>query len=297
MNRDATITHFSFDARDGYPLAGTLFTPSRPPLAAVLISSATAVPQRYYAAYARFLAAQGFVVMTYDYRGIAGSRWPAIEQPMALRMRDWGRFDMSAALDVLEERAPGLPVLSVGHSVGGQLLGFAPNRHRVRAALGVAAQSGYWGHWDGVARLRMLFNWYLAIPLTATLFGKLPAWVSGWELPGGIARQWAFWGRHPHYFSDRNGRPLHEGFAAYDGPMRLIAIGDDHDFAPRRAVEALGRIYRRAQVEVQILQPADYGRTRIGHFGFFREDMPKAAWLETAHWLRAQVQMPVPMAA
>ena len=291
------IAHLNFAARDGYPLSATLFTPACAPRAAVLISSATAASQRYYAAYARFLATQGFVVMTYDYRGIGGSRWPALEQPMRLRMRDWGRFDMAAAIDFLDERYRGLPLLAVGHSVGGQLLGFAPNRHRISAALGIAAQSGYWGHWEGLRKLRMALTWHLAIPLTVAALGRLPAWMTGWELPGGIAREWAHWGRHPQYFSDARGRPLHEGFAAYTGALRLISISDDQDYAPRRAVEALAKIYRNAQIEMQRIAPADYGRERIGHFGFFRDDMPKAAWLDTAQWLRIQLPAAVPMAA
>lgn len=299
MTNTISTIHLSIDARDGYPLAATLFEPARAPLAAVLINSATAVPQRHYAAYARFLAAQGFVVLTYDYRGVAGSRWPAMERPMATRMRDWGELDLAGALDHLADRYPQLPLLAVGHSVGGQLLGFAPNRHRFSAALNVASQVAYWRFWDGAARTRIALLWHAAIPLTVAALGKLPAWMTGWELPGGVAREWARWGRHADFFVDERGRALHEGFSAWTAPMRLIAISDDHDYAPPRAVAALASLYRHAPVDVQTLTPAAAGRRQIGHFGFFRDDMSRAVWLDTVHWLRAQLQTPaaLPLAA
>ena len=62
--------HLTLEAGDGHPLAATLYEPARP-LAAVQINSATGVPRRYYAAYARVHAAQGFAVLGYDYRGLA----------------------------------------------------------------------------------------------------------------------------------------------------------------------------------------------------------------------------------
>ena len=68
-------------ALDGFGLAATLYEPE--PGAgrkdsAVLINSATAVRRRYYDAYARFLAGQGFTVVTYEGRSFSGvptTRW------------------------------------------------------------------------------------------------------------------------------------------------------------------------------------------------------------------------------
>ena len=61
-------------ARDGYPLAATVFTPEAPARRVVLINSATAVPRRIYRGFASYLAERGLAALAYDYRGVAGSR-------------------------------------------------------------------------------------------------------------------------------------------------------------------------------------------------------------------------------
>ena len=63
-----------FSAADGYALHGTLWSPDAPPRALVLIHPATAVPERLYAGFARFLTERGFAALTYNYRGIGASR-------------------------------------------------------------------------------------------------------------------------------------------------------------------------------------------------------------------------------
>lgn len=279
-------TYLNFPAADGYPLAGTLFEPKQPAVAAVLISAATGAPQRYYADYARYLARQGFIAMTYDYRGIAGSRWPAVRRGRKLRMRHWGERDMAGALQQLSQRYPGLPILALGHSVGGQLLGLAPNNHRVTAQLSIAAQSGYWGHWPLRQRLLAAACWNLVVPGAVALFGRLPEWVIGCELPAGIALEWARWGRNPHFISDDRGAPIREHFERYRGRMRFYAVADDSVWGPARAVEALAGFYRHADTELRLMRPQDHGIGSIGHFGFFRSSMPASLWRETAQWLR-----------
>src|SRR5579883_2471388 len=63
-------------ATDGQRLAASVFQPTRPRAGApaVVVNSATGVRRDYYAPFARFLAERGYTVVTYDYRGIGGSR-------------------------------------------------------------------------------------------------------------------------------------------------------------------------------------------------------------------------------
>src|SRR5437588_12786038 len=89
-------------ALDGFELAATLYEPGTGAGGTggttVLISSATAVKRGYYDAYARHLAGEGFTVVTYDYRGIGGSR-PARLAGFRARLRDWGQLDLAGVLD------------------------------------------------------------------------------------------------------------------------------------------------------------------------------------------------------
>lgn len=287
--------HITLEAGDGHPLAATLYEPARP-LAAVQINSATGVPRRYYAAYARFLAAQGFAVLGYDYRGIGDSRWHAAA-PERVTMRHWGEIDYTSALQWLHDRFPRLPLLTVGHSVGGQLLGLAANNSLITASLSIAAQSGYWRHWPAQLQPVMAAIWHVGIPGAVALTGRLPAALMGVELPGGVAREWARWGRHPDFVVDEHGRALREGFERYRGRLLMISIADDLFYAPPRAVAALSGLFSNAEVELRTLDPREQGVRKIGHFGFFRSHMPRSAWQQTADWLRAATQLPLARAA
>ena len=60
-------------ARDGYQLAATRRAAGEP-RATALIASATAVPRGFYGRFAAYLAERGFDTLTFDCRGIGGSR-------------------------------------------------------------------------------------------------------------------------------------------------------------------------------------------------------------------------------
>lgn len=258
--------------RDGRRLAGTHYAPAGGGRGdAVLINSATGVKRGYYERYARFLAARGFDVLTYDYRGIGGSiQSSPRSEPGGMRV--WGEQDVAAAIDFAAARFPGRRLHAVGHSAGGQLLGLADNNHKVASLLGVSAQSGYWRHWRGARRWQLFALWHGAMPLLARLLGYFPSRAIGFgeDLPGRVAREWARWCRHPDYIVDAAGRPIRAGFDAFRGRIVAYAIADDW-MAPEAAVRALMATYRNADVEVHMLSPQALGLRGIGHFGFFRE--------------------------
>lgn len=271
----------TLSARDGVKLAATLFDATAPFRGALLLNGGTGIPRQFYAAFAAHLAAQGFAVLTYDYRGIGGS-----EKPAAATIDQWGSIDQASMLDHLQHRHPDAPLGIVGHSFGGQVLGLADNIGAVRAAVLITSQSGHWRHWPaGRRRLRMLALWWLLIPGLTALAGRFPgAWIGTANLPAKIARSWARWGRSRHYVCDARGRPLRPHNEAVTFPIRWLSFTDDA-IAPYEAVEALRPYYPGALVERRHLAPADLGVEAVGHFGFFRKSMPRAAWDELASWL------------
>jgi len=267
-------------ARDGVTLAASLFHPAEPKGIAVLVNGGTGIPRQFYAAFAAHLAERGFAVLTYDYRGIGGS-----EKPATARMEDWGRIDQASMLDHIIRLCPGAKPVLVGHSFGGQVLGLADNIGRLYAAVLIAAQTGHWRHWPGRRRLRMLALWWVLIPVLTALAGRFPgSWIGTADLPPGIARNWARWGRSRHYICDERGRPLRPFNDRVAFPIRWLSFSDD-PIAPHSAVEALRPYYPRARIERLHLSPGDIGIGAIGHFGFFRKTMPRSAWDHLADWL------------
>ncbi len=267
-----------FPATDGFTLAGDLFEPTGPARARVVIGAAMGVPRSYYAAFAEHLAARGALVLSFDYRGMGGSLPGRPPGNLECSLSDWGERDLAGAFRALEKEAPAARSLFVGHSVGGQLLGFVPDLD-VEAALFVASQSGYYGNWSGVSRALMYGVWNGLIPLFVSTLGRLPmkAARQGEDVPGGVARQWARWGRRPGYLwpdaMERGGA----SFTRWKGRLLSLGIADD-GYAPRRSIQALGDMYRAAAVEVREIAPRDIGEKAIGHFGFFRRRFERSLW-------------------
>lgn len=271
-------------AADGFVLAATAFDapePARPP---VVVLSATGVPRAFYARFACFLASEGFPALNLDYRGIGGSRRGPL-QGLGARMQDWAEQDAAAALDFASARWSAERLLVVGHSFGGQAVGLLPRPERLAGALFVGAQSGYWGHWPGAARWGMWLLWHAGIPVLTTLLGHFPSRRLGMgeDLPAGVARQWAAWGRRRRYVLD--GHPTAaESFARVRTPIRSISFADD-SFAPRAAADALAAFYSGTAVERVHLQPGDLGVRSVGHFGYFRERFADSLWRDAARFL------------
>jgi predicted alpha/beta hydrolase len=272
-----------FAARDGREIAGDLFRPRGTPRAVAVVAPAMGVRRSFYATFGAFLAEAGLLALSVDYRGIGDSA-PARLRGFPARLRDWGELDLSGACDELRRQAPDVPLLWVGHSVGAQLMGLvdAP----VSAAVFVAAGTGHPSLWPATARLGMGAAWWVAIPLLTAVAGRLPmkALGQGEDIPAGVAREWAEWGRHPRYvrrYADSRGGA---GYARYAGPIRAYSFSDD-GYAPPRAAESLLGLYSAARVEHRRLRPEDLGVERIGHFAPMRQAFARPLWSEIRDWL------------
>lgn len=274
-------------AADGFRLAATLYEPGDiqygQTAAVVLINPATAAPRGYYDGFARFLAGRGFSVLVYDYRGMGESR-PRSLRGFKARLRDWGEQDMTGMVDWAVHHLRPSKLLVVGHSVGGQIVGLAENNGQVDALLGIAAQSGYYGHWPASDRFGLALRWYLAVPAMSLLFGYVPGRLGIKEdLPGGVAREWAAWCRRPGFLLEGH-EERRRGFERFARPILAYSFEDD-SFAPRRAVESLLDLYRNASVTHRHIAA---GAEAIGHFGFFRERFRTTLWRDAAQWLEKQ---------
>jgi predicted alpha/beta hydrolase len=206
-------------------------------------------------------------------------------------MHSWGEHDLAGAIRFLREREPGLPLLLVGHSAGGQLLGLVQDPNHVSAALMIAAQSGYWRNWSGAARFRMLFYWTVLFPGLTRALGYLPLkrlTGGGEDVPPSVALEWCEWGRQPDYvLSYARRKDGARGYQTFAGRIRAHAITDD-PYAPRAAVQALLDFYPSASRELRATHPASVGASAIGHFGFFQRRFRETLWAEARSWLLAQ---------
>ncbi|MBC7893577.1 MAG: alpha/beta fold hydrolase [Sphingobacteriaceae bacterium] len=276
-------TPLTIPALDGFPLAARLLTPEGAPKAVVQVNGGTAIRKEFYGSFARFLVEHGYAVCIWDFRG-TGESAPASLRGFQARCLDWGTLDMPAVLDFLSERFPALPLLFMGHSAGGQQVGFMPNYQKVRGMVCFATSSGYWGFMPPGYRFRTVhFYFHLLVPVMTALRGYA---ATGWtgaidDLPAGVARDWRDWCSRPDYFFDEKffGKTVPRGhFDALSFPIKVYWATDD-PISNARAVPAFWQhVHSKKYLEIEALRPAEHGLKSIGHFGFFRKMARETLW-------------------
>lgn len=287
---EVCATPLTLRATDGYLLAAHHWTnPAQSAKAIVVINPATAVKASYYHRYAKFLAANGIAVLTYDYRGIGGSRNGSLRRMKKTSKLDWGRFDCDAALHWARENYAGVPLHLVAHSIGGLLVGLAKHNTHVERCLAVGAQYAYWPDYGRGERLRMWWRWHLVMPLLTTLCGYFPAKALGWheDMPAAAAYEWAF---RPAKLEASYRSAINSGsdalahFDGMTGDILAIAMTDDH-FGTPAAIDRLLAYFRNSRrVHVRIT-PESIGEKTVGHFAFFHERFKATLWQQSLDWL------------
>lgn len=261
----------------GGVLALTTLTPSREARAVVIINCAMSVKQSFYRPFAQFLAALGYLVITWDYRGVGESVLEA-KAARLVSLEQWALEDLSLVIEAATAAAPGLPLFVVGHSFGGQIIALPSNRERICGALLIACPSGYVGHWRG--RAKGAFMWGLAhvgLPLLTRICGRFPAARLGLgaDLPRQVALEWGRWLRHPRYIAGCQLRSAR--IASFKVPIHAISLSDD-ELAPPNAVEAILSLYSGSSVTREVISPQEHRLDRIGHMGFFRLRSATGLW-------------------
>ena len=276
---------FELRAPDGRELAAHWFTtPQR--RGVIVMNGATGFPQSFYFKLAQYAAERGYDVLLYDYRGMGTSARDNLATEKAC-MSDWGLLDMRAALDAGAERAQGQPVVTFGHSVGGQFLGLLRNHALACAHVQIATSTGYW-RWEH-APFRYLAWWFWRVhgPLMLALKGYIPT-GGGWAglpLPRGVYEEWRRWCLRPEHFGPDLTTYLADNyFSDIRSPMLSVGFTDD-PIATRRTVDELNKFFPNVRRESRWFTPVEAGSKRIGHEGFFASRHRDTLWRPVIDWI------------
>jgi predicted alpha/beta hydrolase len=280
---------FVLRARDGRELAAHWLLTGVPRRGVVVMNGATGFPQTFYFKLAGYLTERGYDVLVYDYRGMGASA-PRDLSTEPARMSDWGLLDMPAALQAAADRAEGLPVATLGHSIGGQFVGLLRNHELACAHIQIATSVGYW-RWEN-APFKYLAWWFWRVhgPVVLALKGYVPT-GGGWTglpLPRGVYAEWRRWCLRPDHFGPDLETYLADNvFAEIRAPMLTVGFTDDPIATPR-TVERINRFFPNAQRESRWYSPHEAGSRRIGHDGFFSSRHRDTLWKPVIDWLDAR---------
>lgn len=258
------------------PLALRQCQPVEVPVRAqVVIAAAIGVPQRFYTAFAQWLAAHGFAVTTFDYRGHGESLHGPLRQAQA-NLMDWAA-DCAAVAQHLRMQNPHVPLYWIGHSVGAQLPG--AKSLPINGMLSVASGSGYWRDNAPPTRRKALLWWWGIAPVLTRICGCLPGkqWGLVGDLPAGVIWQWRAWCLHPNYGIGVEGESLRKAYASARYPLHAFSVEDD-EMMSWRSTASLVSWYRHCPSTIERLRMLDVPERRIGHFGFFRAPMEQSLW-------------------
>ena len=277
-------------AADGVRLVGTWFEPAHPRNAstAVLVVCGAGIPARFYEHFARYLAARGAAVLTFDYRGIGGSREGSLRKLRA-GMEDWAVQDIASAFAEVRKQHPDLPLCAVAHSVGTLLMGAAPDAARLRRLVFFGPHTGYWRDYGARWRWLLYGVWHMSMPALTRIVGYFPGrrLRLGEDLPPRVALDWAG-RRRPEIGRDpdeaRRFRQILSRYPEIRADTLVLSITDDA-FAPPAAARRVLSLYPNLAVTQEIVTPADLNRRRLGHFGFLRRPASEFFWQRAARWL------------
>lgn len=283
MTADTATETITLKAADGFELAATLRgVNGASPL--TIIAPATAVPARFYARFAEYLAHHGRPALTFDYRGQGESSPPSLKGFPA-RFRDWGILDIPAAITWAERAYPGRALHWVGHSYGGFGLGLAHNNARVDRMFAFASMSADVRLMPVASRLKTWPQFYIGT-LIARSLGYLPAGLVGTEpLPKQAMLEWYRFCTTKGFVFGVDDLPETRHFATIRAPVRL-SFAEDDGWVSRRGIEhMLARISTSPDRSLwQISRTEAHGK-HLGHVGFFRSQHRDTLWPKALAWL------------
>lgn len=273
-----TFEQQEIDLGGGEHVVARFFAPTGPARGALLLAPAMAVPQTYYTAFAEWLARQGLLVATFDYRGIGLSRRGHLRE-LDADVIGWATRDCAAMVDAVGARAPGLPLYWLGHSLGGQILPFVPNNDKVDKVLTIATGSGYWRENTASLKRTVWSMWYFFVPLAVPLCGYFPGKRLGMvgDLPRGVIEQWRRWCLHRDYAVGVEGATARARYEAIRQPIVSLSFTDD-EYMTARSIAAIHDSYSNAPRDMRRIAPEQIGVRRIGHFGFFKPAFEQSLW-------------------
>lgn len=256
---------------DQIPLSVKLFEPESSNGKLMLINSATGVKQQIYFSFAKYLAENGFTVITYDYRGIGKSK-PKTMRGFNASMRVWGIVDFKTLTNFIQKEYPKHIKFCLGHSVGALILGMNEYSKNFEQFIFVGTQDAYIGNLTISVAVTALLGFGIALPVMTSFFGYFPAhrFGLGESLPKGVAFDW-----RTLILNKKSTSRLYEKIGAniskeLSQKTFIINAEDDSWVTQKGMQKLLKNVYPNLKTTFREIKITESEKHEIGHVNFFR---------------------------
>jgi predicted alpha/beta hydrolase len=268
-------------AKDGTPIGITTYSPKHANGKVMIIAPTGSANQGLYQLFAGFFQLEGFVVITFDYRGI-GRSLPGELKGFAASMQQWAVQDIDAVILFARNHYPMQEIIYVGHCVGGEIVGLARASQYINKLVLVNSALSCKKLWPLRYRFRIITTRTI-VRWMNRWFGYFPGKRIGYtdNVPGNVIYEWVNWCCHANglfdKFPDNNYRKLQI-------PLLAFSFSDNWN-TPRKAVSELLNRFSGAMITWHHLTPSQAGAKKIGHSGFFNSSHEKTMWTRLRNWI------------
>ncbi|MCB9034913.1 MAG: alpha/beta hydrolase [Chitinophagales bacterium] len=276
-----TQENFEVICNDGVPLNGTLLVPKNPK-AVIQFNCGTATPTKFYLPFLTFLAENGYLCCLWNYRG---SNPNDNLKNCDYTYSDYGQKDMPAIKKYLQNKFPTLPFIFMGHSAGGQQIGFIEDLSNVAGVINIAVSTGYYPNMPLPYRLKAYFFFYVFSPISVLKNGFVNAKPFGFmeNLPKKVVFEWRDWLEKDNYFFDKKfyGKTVPIGhYQNFDFPIHTYYAVDDTISNTKNTQSFWRNVKSKKAITFSELKPSDFGLKKIDHFGYFKKSMKDTLWVD-----------------
>ncbi|QES91847.1 hypothetical protein F0358_03525 [Empedobacter brevis] len=269
---------FQVETSDGFKIAATSFGENNATKKIIVISSAIGVKQSFYTKYATFLANKGYLVFTYDYRGIGDSK-PKKMKGFEAHFIDWADKDFMGLTQYIEEFYPTHEKYLIGHSIGGIMIGLTRAYKIYAKIITIGSQYGYIKNFHQKDKPKVNFFFRIAIPVLSRFYGFFPSQKVGMgePIPHGIARDW-----RKLILNEKSilgyANETQNLYEEITQPVLIISLDDDFMATPKSVDLFATLVLKNAKKKRLNIIPKEYGLNEVGHLDFFREKNKNELW-------------------
>jgi predicted alpha/beta hydrolase len=299
MSQALSKSAFEIVTDDGWTLRGDAIEPASAPRAVLVLAHAMFVTRKTLdrpagGGFASTLAGHGFAVMNADLRG-HGQSGPRADQGASYTYDAFVEHDIPSLVRAARQRVPNVPVVVVGHSLGGHAAAIAAGLAPESApdAL-VAVATNLWApQFDksSVRRLtkRLVFAGWRALAEKKGYFDPIPLKVGTNPEPLAYVRHFVRMYEEDRLASDDGKVDYQAALAKVTIPIFSVSSDGDRLLGQPDCVAAFFKTCVRAEVSHRRVVDFDHHGRAPNHMTLVTDVASKPLWHEIGAWIESRV--------